>query len=172
MKTLKFAAFLSVLVLPMSFPALGKTTENGLEVVGPRQKTGSHANNPRKVKSLQPALEWKAHFANEVTYDVVIYKAVGSFKNRVRLWDAGPRVYYREGLSDTVHQVEEPLVPGTQYLWTVRSRVNNEISEWSSFTVRKKYMGMTTLQLTDLFFLFQTPEAKKEPDTSSGWPPY
>jgi hypothetical protein len=82
--------------------------------------------------SVTPILRWTAAAAPAgappVTYDLRIWRA-----------EAGQPVelaYQRTGLAGTTHMVEEPLLPSTEYHWSVRARFEGEgrirVSEWSA----------------------------------------
>ena len=83
------------------------------------------------VDSLQPTLEWEA-FPREsagprgreqignVTYDLRIWRSLpADDPNEAVVVDL---VYAREGLEAPRHRLEEPLLPATQYVWTIRAR--------------------------------------------------
>ncbi|MCG6862634.1 MAG: fibronectin type III domain-containing protein [Chromatiaceae bacterium] len=113
----------------------GCTSTVGLGVVQPEHEA--------TVSSLQPTLQWKAVEGPGVTYDVVIYES-----------DGMTPAYYREGLPGTTHTVEEDLKPGTLYRWSVRSRQDGKVAEWTmhetqvftgvSYHRRTKYMEFST----------------------------
>lgn len=92
--------------------------------------------------TLQPLLQWEPFpracdvaaapedmaRVERVRYDVMV----------VREQDAaqGGAVYRRSGLPDNSHEVETPLLPGSDYLWTVRARFEldgrERVTEWAT----------------------------------------
>ncbi len=75
-----------------------------------------------EVNSLQPTISWKKLDADNVTYDLCI-------------WRYGQVVYYRERLFDTSHTVDTPLETSIRYDWSVRARIMKDgketITQWS-----------------------------------------
>jgi hypothetical protein len=83
------------------------------------------------ITSLQPTLRWEAFKRDDVTYDLMIWRAAGR--------NLGNLVYNRERLTKSYHMVEIPLDPKTRYFWTVRARFSAEgrtkVTEWSTRSV-------------------------------------
>lgn len=103
-------------------------------------------NLPRRAwpraDALQPLLQWEAFpragdvaaapeemaRVARVRYDLMV----------MRGQDFGPGEpdYRRDGLPDTSHRLEAPLLPGTDYVWTVRARFEldgrERVTEWSA----------------------------------------
>jgi hypothetical protein len=134
-------------------------TFHGVTVISP--KVGD-PRDPTKVKSLQPTLQWKASSQAEVTYDVIIYEGIviGSTfdKYRGQLKRAvGKMIYYREGIKETEHRVEEPLKPDYEYYWSVRIRQGDQTSEWSRYDFFF-FAGVGYVQGDNLTFSFKTPD--------------
>ncbi len=78
---------------------------------------------PNLVDTLQPTLEWNPYSGLDVTYDVIIYEGV-----RVKMQlVSGKVVYYRQGLKESRHTIEEPLKPNAEYIWSVRARTGGKI---------------------------------------------
>jgi len=78
---------------------------------------------PNPVDSLQPTLEWNPYSGPDVTYDVIIYEGV-----RVKMQlVSGKVVYYRQGLKESRHTIEEPLKPNAEYIWSVRARTGGKV---------------------------------------------
>lgn len=92
-----------------------------------------------EVNSLEPTMSWKKLDADNVTYDLCI-------------WRYGQVVYYRERLFDTSHTVDTPLEPSTHYDWSVRARIMKDgketITQWSRY--RKKINTTLTNPFTIL----------------------
>lgn len=112
----------------------------GLEVVRPKM-TGHVAEGltniysaPTTVESLKPILEWKPSAQAGDKYDVIVYQGLANDVPGGRVWLAGKRVYYREGLTANSHTVEEGLSPNTVYVWSVRTRSGTKVSPWSAYS--------------------------------------
>ena len=94
--------------------------------------------------SLQPELEWEAfprasdpptlrQRVTDVTYDLRVWRALPSDQpNTLVLVDL---VYSRDGLTAPGHRLEQPLLPSTNHVWTVRARYRTDgmprATEWS-----------------------------------------
>lgn len=102
------------------------TTFHGVTVISPK---AGHPNAPTKVESLQPILKWKPSSQMDVTYDVIIYEVISNreeYDIRIPKRAMGKEVYYREGLKETEHKVEDLLKPNNEYYWSVRVRKGNK----------------------------------------------
>jgi len=81
------------------------------------------------VDSLQPTFRWEP-FPRREDLDADeegVFRRIKAVAYELRIWKtttgtSGPLVYTREGLKVPNHQLEEPLEPSAQYLWTVRAR--------------------------------------------------
>jgi len=87
---------------------------------------------PNLVDSLQPTLEWNPYSGLDVTYDVIIYEGVRvkkpyAFSLEEKQLVSGKVVYYRQGLKEPQHTIEEPLKPNAEYRWEVRARTGDKI---------------------------------------------
>jgi hypothetical protein len=129
------------------------------------------------VDSLHPTLVWKSAGDNQTTYDLVIYTgiltgtideaAVGqgktftltqgltkAEKQRSGIFERGKQVYYHEGIEGTSHRVEEPLLPDSVYVWSVRTRTGTNVSEWSTYNYQRGW----ALKLQNMWWPFRTPK--------------
>ena len=123
-------------------------------------EVGYHNTIPSRVESLQPTFRWEPS-SGAVTYDFIIYEAIdkGSFWKRIQL-SVGPEIYYREGLKEQEHRIEEPLKPRTKYYWSVRIRKEQEVFNWSVYDVRATF-NIPFWNVAKGYhypFLFDTPE--------------
>lgn len=111
--------------------------------------TPVHPHVGGRVESLRPTFRWEppAH-EPDVAYDLIIYESL--------LGVLGKEVYFREGLTNPEHQVEEPLRPNTLYYWSVRVRRGGQVSDWSRFDVTA--VGLPGKKSELPFFIFKTPE--------------
>lgn len=133
---------------------IGCTSFSGIKPYYP--KVGD-PNYPTKVDSLQPTFKWKSSPGAEA-YDFIIYECIVTKD----IWETtmrtvGREVYYREGLKETQHSIEEPLKPKCEYYWSVRIRQGQKVSDWSLYNYYL-YMGVADVSGNNLPFSFQTPE--------------
>lgn len=113
---------------------------------------------PKNIQTLQPTLQWEPSSDLNSSYDIIVYEAIqvqelpgGGYVNQEKLRKA----YYREGIKDTKHEMEEPLKRGTKYYWTVRVRHGQEVSDWSSYDPPFSLLGDGGEKL---LFAFWTPD--------------
>jgi hypothetical protein len=137
----------------------GCTTFHGITAITPK---AGHPYNPTEVESLQPVLKWKPSSQIDATYDVIIYEGIEVVDQYSRRKTdskrvSGIEVYYREGLKETEHKVEEPLKPDKEYHWAVRVRERNKVSEWSSYDYFL-FGGVAWVKGNNLWFMFKTPK--------------
>lgn len=138
------------------FFLLGCTSFKGLEAVSP--KVGNPNHGFTRVDSLQPTLQWTESKEKGVTYDLVIYEGIKTedfWKGRKRF--VGERVYYKEGLKTNAHQLEVTLKADTEYYWSVRSRVEDKVSEWAVYDYTL-FLGTAYMHASNLYFTFITPK--------------
>ena len=102
----------------------------GLEPLEPGVGRPSHY---KKVDSLQPTLAWRAAPEPGARYDLVICPSESATIRVGHTGTPGDAVYYREGIEHTSHRVETPLAPRTKYLWSVRVRTGQGVSDWSTY---------------------------------------
>ena len=137
----------------LSLLIVGCATAEGVTPVHPEI---GNPNYPTVVESLQPSFEWKPAESAEA-YDLIVYECikVGSF------WEGtsrtvGREVYYRQGLADTRHRIEEALKPDTEYYWSVRMRRGNRVSAWSVYDYTL-FLGAGMYHAENELFFFKTP---------------
>ena len=125
--------------------------KGGFEAVSPKPSIGSEwGGNGELVSSLQPTLKWKSTSGNAEMVDVVVYEAKHEpMKNLLGmtmsyLYTPGHRVYYRESIRETEHTLEDPLKPGTIYVWSVRSRDGTKAGPWATYDYQK--FNIATIQ--------------------------
>jgi hypothetical protein len=98
-----------------------------LSPVYPQWEFGYFKGQPKYVlvDSLQPTFEWESfprdidiiggsNRISNVTYDLKIWNVEDDFPVEL--------IYRRQGLSQSSHKIEEPLMPSSKYFWTVRAR--------------------------------------------------
>lgn len=108
----------------------------------------------------QPIFSWEPAAEPGIRYDFIIYEAhaINPSSNE---WAIGREFYYREGLEQAEHRLEDPLVPGRAYYWSVRTRRGDTVSEWSRFYLRRSDEGNSTRSesYTEEFplFIFKRP---------------
>jgi hypothetical protein len=96
-----------------------------------------------EVDSLQPVFCWQPFELSPEEQETEEVSKTGDIEvvtYEIRIWrtTAGRRgklVYGRSGLTETHHRLEEPLAPGTRYLWSVRAHFSlkgrRRTTEWS-----------------------------------------
>jgi hypothetical protein len=110
---------------------VGCTTYKGIKPIYPEV---GHPNMPKVVDSLQPTFQWEPLPERGATYDFIVYECIKEedfLKGPRRA--LGREVYYREGLNETKHKIEEPLKPDSEYFWSVRLRHGQYASSWSLY---------------------------------------
>lgn len=140
-----FGVLLSSLLLTAN-GCIAFLDRNGLKPVEPAQSDAMlrfwvGAESPVNVDGLQPTFRWQNSSAAGVTYDFIIYQAVkrqtAKGLNLGQYAEHGKVVYSRERLNSSEHKIETPLKAGNDYLWTVRTREGDKMSEWASYTLEK-----------------------------------
>jgi hypothetical protein len=116
------------------------------------------------VPSLQPTLEW-ASFpdsslvsrVSQVTYDLKLWRAATHRPDEL--------IYERTGLSSNSHQIEIPLKPKTEYVWTVRARFRldnrSRVSQWAHLLSGTQCASPNfhdSIFAPFLYFPFKTPQ--------------
>lgn len=110
------------------------------------------------IDTLTPTLEWKPAETEGVSYDLAIWKKP---EGPVYLWSIqyNKLDYYVENLRQTKHTVNEPLTPDTDYLWSVRPRVDGIAGAWSTYK-ETSITSFAVKHLADMPFSFHTPSAR------------
>lgn len=116
---------------------------SGLKPIFPPAETGWPS-----VSSLQPTLRWKALLPNEKdSSSNSIHDGISHVRYELRIWREKhgrpvELVYERQDLEDNVHKLAHPLLPASNYFWTVRARFDLEgkrrVSPWSRIGPRQK----------------------------------
>jgi len=110
-------------------------------------------HDPRwRTDSLQPTLRWEPFQGNDVTYDLIIWRAIGIYKGGIQPTEL---VYNRTGLSEASHTIEIPLQPDTLYLWTVRARYTSagttKMTGWVMWSMKPSQLAnILTLGVTKI----------------------
>jgi hypothetical protein len=99
----------------------GCSTIHGQGPLGP--------NVGERVGTLQPTLRWEPVVGTDVTYDLVVARAISTEAFRPDTEDS----YYREGLKEPEHRLERSLLPGQRYYWSVRVRRGGDVTGWSNY---------------------------------------
>ncbi len=109
---------------------------NGIKPLYP---TVGITHSPTVIESLEPTFRWEPLPESGVTYDLIVFEAIVEGIN----WQDGRRaygqeIYYREGLKEAEHRIEEPLRPDTEYIWSVRRGQSGQqhFSNWSTYEYR------------------------------------
>ncbi len=141
----------------ISFVLIGCTSFSGVKPLYPKAGDDPNYPFPTMVDSLQPTFRWEPLPESNVTYDFIIYECIIGdpiFKTK-RL--AGREIYYREGLEDAEHKIEEPLKPGAYYYWSVRKRKGQNVSSWSVYDYTFNW-GAGYVKAKNQLFIFRTPK--------------
>lgn len=111
--------------------------------------------------SIGPTLEWTPSSDPDVSYDIVMFKALplnpGRMKSR---WVAGPIVEYASAFRTARYTPQKRLKPKTNYYWSVRMRKDDTVSSWS--TVSYRYFAFLVVASvmgrgSGIYFNFGTP---------------
>jgi len=114
---------------------------------------------PTSVDSLQPTFRWEPAPESDVTYDLIIYEGIvqGSFWKEGVKRAVGREIYYRKGIKEAEHKIEETLNPDAEYYWSVRKRKGQNVSNWSLYDI--EVVGpMGYGKASNCPFLFKTPK--------------
>lgn len=111
-----------------------------------------------KVKNLTPEFRWEPSAKQDISYDFILYEAaIFAVSGAVAsLYMRGRVVAYAEDLKEPYWQPEGQLKPDTRYLWSVRLRDGNTVSEWSTHS---HFMFLIVAMTAGYgqWFQFQTP---------------
>ena len=129
---------------------------------------GVHALSPEvqrdnfaTASSRDPLLSWKPSSDREVTYDIVVFKALLLGRDG---WNTryirGPIIEYARGIKTAQYKLKNKLKPKTKYIWSVRLRKNDTVSSWSSISY--KYFAFLLVAAvwgsgSGVYFNFSTP---------------
>ena len=114
----------------------------GLKPIYPQPVRGDSGEDIFEVDSLQPTFRWES-FPRPEDLRNVEDGLLGRFHNvtyDLKIWrvqDGLPvqAIYSREGLPEPSHKIEKPLVPSTEYVWSVRARFEvdggTRVTEWA-----------------------------------------
>jgi hypothetical protein len=139
-----------------AFVLIGCTSFSGVKPLYP--KVGGDPNYPpTTVESLQPTFRWEPLPESDVTYDFIIYEAVIEDTVLKPKRGVGREIYYREGLKETEHKIEEPLKPGAYYYWSVRKRKGQNVSNWSVYDYTFHW-GAGYVKAKNQPFIFRAPK--------------
>lgn len=111
------------------------------EVAGLRPLYPEALTSPAEVDSFQPTLRWEAFPRPEdlEASDPGYLKRIDKVSYDLKVWRVENNrpvelVYSQQGLPEPAHRVQTPLIPSTDYAWTVRARFEIEgqprVSEW------------------------------------------
>ena len=124
---------------------------------------GWFVGRPPEVDSLRPTFRWEpaeGGLAPDASYDLIIYEKAASLSGReVTL---GQVVYSREGLTETQHRIEEVLNSRTDYVWSVRIRRGESVSQWAHYGYWMVSLvpvpgAVGYMSESDLWLVFRTP---------------
>ena len=144
-------AFLAVSLL--SGYAVADQSQIGAVSSGPAP--GPQSTEPlTTVGTLKPAFAWNGPKTPGLSFDLIICVAV---VNKDGFWIPGKTAYYREGIPTTTHALDQPLLPNTVYVWSVRSRSGKTTSKWSAYNDSSPSLFPRNRVRYDIFCPFKTP---------------
>ena len=135
-------------VLAAAAMACTTVVERGARPIAPPRPDGDAIP---EVASLAPTLRWEPARDPGATYDLVVVPADGCMRA-----SALPAVYYRAGIRGASHRIDEPLRPGTTYLWAVRIRRGEAAGSWSTYDRSRRFLFWAS-EDRDLAHTFRTP---------------
>lgn len=116
------------------------------------------------VDSLKPKFVWSKDTTPGVKYDFALFnmpKLIGTNAiTNTTTRKYGEPIYYKEGLGDNEHVVDKELSENTKYSWSVRTRIDDKFSEWSTFNCYF-YGILAAGNSTNVMFHFKTPDGGK-----------
>lgn len=110
-----------------------------------------------EADSLTPTFSWTPSTEADVTYDLVIYRALRTNFQLGPRYIRGRLITYVEDIPEPSWQPETPLEPDARYYWSVRLRRGSAVSGWTTqgylfFAVVVSASGSGN------WFQFKTPE--------------
>lgn len=127
----------TLLAMGLAVSVLSSCTSIAFPVITPVSPRPSVDNHYPRAESVRPTFQWQS-LGEATTYDVVVYESheatygEGLYIRSTSL--VGKRIYYREGLTQTEHTVEEPLLAGRRYVWSVRAHQNDRVTPWATYS--------------------------------------
>lgn len=109
------------------------------------------------VESNMPTITWKPIGIDGIMYDIVVWKRLS-----MKLEGSIPRgraAYAENAIETNSHKIEMPLEFDTVYLWSVRTRTNQEVGDWSHYSDLNYASFAVHLEGATLkYYSFKTPE--------------
>ena len=161
MRTICYALLL-LLCLAGCSPSM---TYKGLKPVYPNfphaWRAGSLPSCIPDPVDTQLTFEWEKAPDPGTTYDLIIRDAIRDKKTDpladIYTYNRGKRIYYREGLPETRHEIETPLEPDHDYFWSVRTRKGQQVGPWATYDWKKTgWLGYGEAWATNQSFLITT----------------
>ena len=161
-----------VLVIIVIF--LGGCTTSTFYGLKPIYPSTGLPTNFKGVDSLQPELQWQSASGQNLQYDLIIWETtwggvISSKVGKPLYLQKGRVVYYKESIQGNSHKIDVTLEPDTYYFWSVRTRTENTLSDWSTYEYKRTLfwlIGGHTVECHNSPFRFKTP--KKSIDSLSG----
>lgn len=107
-----------------------------------------------KIDTLLPTFEWSPSTKAEVSYDLVIYEAVSYYG--ATKYMPGRLLMYKEDIKETKYSLKDPLQPDSKYFWSIRLRLNHDVSTWSKFSFFQTILLYSEVGGSN-WFTFETP---------------
>jgi len=132
----------------------------GIEAVNPPIKKVHFSKNHLfpEVEDVLPMFEWESSGKNEISYDLVIYEATRCVVTGITTsYMPGRLVAYIEDIKTPHYKLTNALKPDTKYLWTVRMRDENTVTNWSKFHYADNSNILFMSSVYGSYFGFKTP---------------
>lgn len=131
-----------------------------------------------EVDSLQPTLRWEPFIPpaekkvdnegvvsrfSEVTYELKIWRVEEDWHPFYVYFHHYPSdiIYFRQGIIEPYHRLEEPLKPATKYIWTVRASFKLDghcrVTEWGLVNVHFPLPRLFEIVPEPNYYRFKTP---------------
>jgi hypothetical protein len=93
-----------------------------------------------QTDTLSPVMRWEGVKNPDVSYDLIIYETVGYSITAKEDQLKGRIILYEENITQPEFSIRNPLKANTKYLWSVRLRNGNMVSDWSSYGHHRFYV--------------------------------
>ena len=110
-----------------------------------------------KLDNLLPTFEWSPSSVDNISYDLVVYEAVSFSRSGIDIqYKPGRLVLYKEDIRESKYELKDPLKPGSRYFWSIRLRLNDDVSTWSKYAFFQTIILVTEGGRNN-WFSFETP---------------
>jgi len=125
----------------------------GVKPINPEVSIGISTD----INTLNPTFEWSPSSLDNVTYDLIIYEAASYSRSGLdNQYVPGRLFLYEENIKDISYKITKTLQPKTKYFWSVRLRLNDDVSTWSKYSFFQTIILVTGGGSSN-WFTFDTP---------------